>query len=134
MTGTNRLNFYLSASSSDLDLVRSVMRRFEGLGLVNSLDWTKSFGRVLSSEDEQSIITEDLYWAVRADLFVFLDTPIVSMGAMMEYGARLCAGYVHHIGVGSGCCPGYLFFKSYKVKHHANVDEFISWIQGSDML
>lgn len=119
-------DFYVSSSShrDNLPAVMALMTSIEELGLKNKYDWTSNFNSS-GQRDEQQNIIDDIDGAASAALFVFLDSDHWSRGGMMEYGIRLFTGYVHHIGCRD---PGYLFFRSYKVKHHTTTVEFLEWL------
>ena len=89
--------FYIASSSKNIPAVRRLAALLIDKGLEWKWDWTNEFDE--RQTEDQDLIERDLDAAVECDLFVFLDSEHHSIGAAMEYGARLASsGYVHHIG------------------------------------
>lgn len=116
---------YISASSNP-DIRGEVEDLAFALGSDWCLDhdWTECFDEPVANP---SILAHlDLECAVRADIFIFLDSEYFSRGGMMEYGARLAAGKpVLHV----GCLDlGYLFFQHQLVTHFESPTALLSYL------
>ena len=112
---------YISSSSNNIAAVKQLASRLKSAWCLNH-DWTKSFepGAVF---DPTTLTHLDLECAVRADVFIFLDSEHFSRGGMMEYGARLASGgSVIHV----GCQDEYLFFQHQNVTHYKTIESFLS--------
>lgn len=126
--------FYISSSShpDNLPAVKSLAAELKKLGYVWDFDWVtnveKERAEPGSGLPSQDVIELDLMAAAHTDLFVFLDSSYQSRGGMMEYGVRLLTGTIMHIGVQDS---GYLFFTSYRVKHHDSVERFLEYLRAT---
>ncbi len=126
-------SFYISSSSHPTNLPRLevLASELKDLGYEWYFDWITNIRRREAGEAHMSgddLSEADIQAAAHADLFVFVDSTIPSKGGNMEYGVRLYTGYVHHI----GCMESdYLFYKSYRVKHHASVADFLTWVKSN---
>ncbi len=116
--------FYISSSShpDNLDKVLLLAARLIDAGLVWHYNWVEEVVAVRRGKvaNIQEGIRADLEAARDCDLFVFLDSPHMSRGGMIEYGVRLLDGKVHHI---DAVEPDYFFFQLDSVTHY-NMEEF----------